>query len=45
MVGRGLRGVANGGTEDCLVVNVVDNILNQPEVSDAYKYFEGGWYG
>ena len=45
MVGRGLRGVANGGTEDCLVVNVVDNILNQPEVSDAYKYFEGGWNG
>lgn len=45
MIGRGLRGVANGGTKDCLVVNVVDNILNQPDASDAYKYFEGGWNG
>lgn len=45
MVGRGLRGVNNGGTEDCLVVNVIDNILNQPEISNAYRYFDGGWNG
>lgn len=45
MIGRGLRGVANGGTKDCLIVNVIDNIVNQPDVSDAYKYFEGGWNG
>jgi len=45
MVGRGLRGEANGGTRECLVVNVIDNILNQPNASEAYKYFEGGWNG
>ena len=28
MIGRGLRGPANGGTPECLVVNVKDNILN-----------------
>ncbi|MDN4505085.1 DEAD/DEAH box helicase [Dietzia maris] len=27
MVGRGLRGPANGGTSDVLIVNVLDNIL------------------
>ena len=27
MVGRGLRGPANGGTQDVLIVNVLDNIL------------------
>ena len=28
MIGRGLRGVKNGGNERCLVLNVNDNILN-----------------
>ncbi len=28
MIGRGLRGVRNGGNERCLVLNVKDNILN-----------------
>jgi superfamily II DNA or RNA helicase len=28
MVGRGLRGPANGGTESCLISTVEDNILN-----------------
>jgi superfamily II DNA or RNA helicase len=27
MVGRGLRGTANGGTERCKVVTLVDNIV------------------
>lgn len=27
MIGRGLRGPANGGTERCLLVNVEDNVL------------------
>ena len=45
MIGRGLRGTANGGTDNCLVVNVIDNIINQPDISGAYKYFDGGWNG
>ena len=28
MVGRGLRGTANGGTETCEVATVEDNIIN-----------------
>lgn len=43
MIGRGLRGTENGGTKTCKIVNVVDNILNQPELNHAYKYFEEGW--
>lgn len=27
MIGRGLRGPANGGTEECLIVDVEDNVL------------------
>ncbi|MDB2678177.1 DEAD/DEAH box helicase family protein [Gammaproteobacteria bacterium] len=43
MIGRGLRGTENGGTKKCKIVNVVDNILNQPGLNHAYKYFEEGW--
>ena len=28
MIGRGLRGVANGGNDRCLILNVQDNISN-----------------
>ena len=28
MIGRGLRGVRNGGNQRCLILNVEDNILN-----------------
>ena len=28
MIGRGLRGPRNGGTDRCLIVNVQDNIDN-----------------
>lgn len=28
MIGRGLRGPANGGNEECLIINVRDNIKN-----------------
>jgi superfamily II DNA or RNA helicase len=38
MVGRGLRGPKNGGTETCKIITVVDNLL---EYGDrlAYHYF------
>ncbi len=37
MVGRGLRGPANGGTESCLISTVEDNILNYRDRL-AYHY-------
>ena len=39
MVGRGLRGKAVGGTERCTVVNVVDNIVNLPDIQQAFLHF------
>lgn len=39
MVGRGLRGVRMGGTPHCLIINVKDNILNLPDINDAFNYF------
>ena len=43
MVGRGLRGPRNGGTESCLLINVVDNILNLPDIEHACNYFDADW--
>lgn len=40
MVGRGLRGNSVGGTLSCTVVDVVDNILNLPNVPQAFTYFD-----
>ncbi len=37
MVGRGLRGPANGGTEDCLIVNIRDNLENFPDLKLVYQ--------
>jgi superfamily II DNA or RNA helicase len=38
MVGRGLRGPKNGGTETCKVITVVDNLLQYGDLL-AYHYF------
>lgn len=43
MIGRGLRGPAIGGKEECKVVNVRDNFLNLPSIEDMYKVFEVYW--
>lgn len=42
MVGRGLRGPLNGGTEECLVVNVVDT-FTQFDRELAYTEFDYLW--
>lgn len=42
MVGRGLRGPRNGGTEDCLLVNMVDT-FTQFDRSLAYTEFDFLW--
>ena len=42
VVGRGLRGPANGGTESCLIVNVADNIAQYGH-DLAFRHFEHLW--
>ncbi len=42
VVGRGLRGPANGGTDSCLIVNVADN-LAQYGTELAFLEFENLW--
>ncbi|MFD7874002.1 helicase-related protein [Streptomyces sp. NPDC059766] len=42
MIGRGLRGPANGGEPDCLILNVRDNIENFGR-NLAYTEFEHLW--
>lgn len=42
MIGRGLRGPANGGSEECLIVNVEDTFANFGEAL-AFTQFEHLW--
>jgi superfamily II DNA or RNA helicase len=44
MIGRGLRGPKNGGKDECLIVNVEDNVLQYGE-SLAFREFEYLWNG
>lgn len=43
MVGRGLRGPKNGGTENCLLINVIDNLINLPDIENACNFFDSDW--
>lgn len=45
MVGRGLRGPKNNGSERCLVVDLEDTINNDIDVDLAYREFETQWTG
>lgn len=42
MVGRGLRGVENGGSEECLIVDIEDTLENAA-YDLAYREFEDAW--
>ena len=42
MIGRGLRGPLNGGKEECLIVDVADNIL-QFGGDLAFRDYEHLW--
>jgi superfamily II DNA or RNA helicase len=42
MIGRGLRGPKNGGKEECLIVDVEDNVVNFDELL-AFREFEYLW--
>jgi superfamily II DNA or RNA helicase len=43
MIGRGLRGPAIGGTPNCKLINVKDNIQNLPDYERIFDYFEEYW--
>ena len=38
MVGRGMRGIDVGGTSDCELIDIVDNIENQPDIEQASTF-------
>jgi DNA repair protein RadD len=40
MIGRGLRGKEVGGTENCTIVTVRDNITGLPNESNIFTYFD-----
>ena len=40
MIGRGLRGLAIGGTDKCKVITVRDNIVGLPDEDDIFEYFD-----
>jgi superfamily II DNA or RNA helicase len=42
MIGRGIRGPLNGGKEECLIINVADNIAQYGEEL-AFRQFEYLW--
>lgn len=44
MIGRGLRGPAIGGTENCKVIEVEDNFVNMPKFNALHDYFEDYFY-
>lgn len=40
MIGRGLRGIAIGGTEKCKIITVRDNITGLPDEDEIFDYFD-----
>ncbi len=40
MIGRGLRGELMGGTDECYLIDVKDNINNMPDADQAFVYFD-----
>jgi DNA repair protein RadD len=43
MIGRGLRGPKVGGTDECLIIDVVDNIRNFTGLEEVYSTFDKYW--
>lgn len=44
MIGRGLRGPAIGGTAECNIIDVRDNIVGMGDQEKVYEYFEDYWF-
>lgn len=43
MIGRGIRGPKMGGTADCSLVDLEDNLLGYPSERQAFKFFDNYW--
>lgn len=43
MIGRGLRGPKMGGNEDCLLIDMKDNLERFSDENDAFSFFEEYW--
>ena len=43
MIGRGIRGTLVGGTGECRVVDIKDNVSNFGQVEEVYRYFDSYW--
>lgn len=43
MIGRGLRGPALGGTEECNLIDIKDNFMHFGKVEEVYNYFSDYW--
>jgi superfamily II DNA or RNA helicase len=43
MIGRGLRGPLMGGNEECILIDIEDNLDNYPNEAFAFKYFGNYW--
>ena len=43
MIGRGMRGKFVGGTDECVIIDILDNISEYGGVNEVYNYFENYW--
>ena len=43
MIGRGIRGPKMGGTSDCILIDLEDNLLGYPSERQAFKFFDSHW--
>mgnify|MGYP006432652369 CR=1 FL=1 len=43
MIGRGIRGPKMGGTPDCILVDMEDNLIGYPSEAQAFKFFDKHW--
>ena len=43
MIGRGLRGKAVGGTDECMILEVKDNFIGLPNQDILYSMYSEYW--
>ena len=43
MLGRGLRGIQMGGNENCILIDIEDNLSKYTNESEAFNYFNNYW--
>lgn len=43
MIGRGIRGPKMGGTTECILIDLEDNLVGYPSEGQAFKFFDSHW--